>query len=896
MSRLSVVLRIARRDARRAKGRSALVVAMIALPVLGVGAADVLYRSFELSPAQKATRILGTADALLSDSGQSSIRQLPGLAGSGYAGYDGSGAAGRTGPRPAVSTVLPTGSRVLPLSGTGARVFAPDGLASTDVEALDVPLDDPLTQGMYARRTGRVPRGPDEVVLSRSLADRFGVGLGDRLGVAVDPFVARGTDGAGATRGPSRPRTIVGLVDRPDATNSRFVVVASGSLADREPFSWLVDVPGQLTWQDVEVANGAGFQLLPKADVLGQPPLPREVAELTGTVLTAVTLVVGMALLEVVLLAGPAFAVGVKRQTRELALLSASGAERREVRRTVLAGGAVLGVVGAVVGVVAGTGLALAGLPYAERLTSTLPGPFELRPLDLGAIVAVGVGTALLAALLPARAAARLDVVAALTGRRGTVRSRRSTPVLGLLAAAAGAALALEGARRRDVNTILAGSAVAELGLVATTPFLVGLVSRLGSSLPLGPRLALRDAARNRGRTAPAVSAILAAVAGSVAVATYFASTDRYERDQYVAQAPAGAVRVYLGGRLETAAQQAAFALRQALPDHRVETVTAVGGGPLDTTFASVAPACGLQGDDQVLRFAGPLAAEEPGCRSSTYRNAAFGEMLVGDAALVGRLTGLPEDELDDVAAVLSRGGVVVAARSVRSDGQAGIVIEHPAVQGPPRQELVLLPAVAVTAGDLDATVVSPAAARRLGIPLHETGVLGTADHAPTAQQQDRAQAALAQLGLDGTMIIERGYVSSYGLPLLALLLGSAVIVLGASGIATGLAAADGRADLSTLAAVGASPRTRRTLAAFQSAVTAGLGTVLGALAGVVPAIAMLRALNNSAVLPGTAPLPHPIVLPWTNLLVTLVLVPLLAALAAALLTRSRLPMVRRLA
>jgi len=37
-------------------------------------------------------------------------------------------------------------------------------------------------------------------------------------------------------------------------------------------------------------------------------------------------------------------------------------------------------------------------------------------------------------------------------------------------------------------------------------------------------------------------------------------------------------------------------------------------------------------------------------------------------------------------------------------------------------------------------------------------------------------------------------------------------------------------------------------------------------------------------------------VLPWTNLLVTALVVPLLAAAVAALFTRSRLPMVRRLA
>ena len=41
---------------------------------------------------------------------------------------------------------------------------------------------------------------------------------------------------------------------------------------------------------------------------------------------------------------------------------------------------------------------------------------------------------------------------------------------------------------------------------------------------------------------------------------------------------------------------------------------------------------------------------------------------------------------------------------------------------------------------------------------------------------------------------------------------------------------------------------------------------------------------------------PYPLVLPWLNITSAVLVVPLLAAGAAALLTRSRLPMVRRLA
>lgn len=149
-------------------------------------------------------------------------------------------------------------------------------------------------------------------------------------------------------------------------------------------------------------------------------------------------LVIGMVLLEVVLLAGPAFAVGAKRQERVLALLAATGAERRDLRRTVLAGGLVLGVLGALVGVVAGTATAAAALTVLPRWTTEVPGPLEVRPLELLAVAGLGAATALAAALLPA-------VLAALTGRRGVRRASLRVPLIGLVAAAAGGAIALEG-------------------------------------------------------------------------------------------------------------------------------------------------------------------------------------------------------------------------------------------------------------------------------------------------------------------------------------------------------------------------------------------------------------------------------------------------------------------
>jgi putative ABC transport system permease protein len=117
---------------------------------------------------------------------------------------------------------------------------------------------------------------------------------------------------------------------------------------------------------------------------------------------------------------------------------------------------------------------------------------------------------------------------------------------------------------------------------------------------------------------------------------------------------------------------------------------------------------------------------------------------------------------------------------------------------------------------------------------------------------------------------------------------------LGAAAIATGLAAADGRADLTTLAAVGASPQVRRRLSMSQSGVIAGLGSLLGAAAGLGASISVLFALNQSSAGVWPAPTPYPITVPWLNLAVALLVVPAIAMLGSGLLTRSRLPIERR--
>ncbi|WP_049649999.1 FtsX-like permease family protein, partial [Kitasatospora sp. MY 5-36] len=140
------------------------------------------------------------------------------------------------------------------------------------------------------------------------------------------------------------------------------------------------------------------------------------------------------------------------------------------------------------------------------------------------------------------------------------------------------------------------------------------------------------------------------------------------------------------------------------------------------------------------------------------------------------------------------------------------------------------------------------------------------------------------------TLEVERGYQPTGDALSLALTGFAALVVLGAAGIATGLAAADSRQDQATLAAVGAPPRIRRSMAGLQCTLIALLGALLGAVNGFVPAVGLLKSRAS-----GFGAKPALITAPWGELLLIVLVLPVVAGLLAALLTRSRIPLGRRL-
>jgi putative ABC transport system permease protein len=163
----------------------------------------------------------------------------------------------------------------------------------------------------------------------------------------------------------------------------------------------------------------------------------------------------------------------------------------------------------------------------------------------------------------------------------------------------------------------------------------------------------------------------------------------------------------------------------------------------------------------------------------------------------------------------------------------------------------------------------------------------------PTTAEEDRTNDVMQ--AVSAYPYIERGVSNETDPRLWILIVAAVAITIGAAAVGTGLAAADGRADLSTLAAVGASPSVRRGLSLSQSGVITVLGSVLGTAVGLGTAIAVITSLNQRYIEFWPGPEPLPVVVPWVSLAIALIGAPAVAILGAGLLTRSRLPIERRL-
>lgn len=470
--RFALPLRLARRELRRRPGRTALVALLVAVPVAGMVLATVSLRTGQYTPAKAWERANGQADAV---------------------GDIGVG--------------LPAGSRAIVVSYAFFRARTTDG-ASSDLRLSDLPLRDPMAAGIYDLAAGRAPTGTGEVALSRGAAQGLEVALGDDL----------------VLERPSVTFAVVGLIERRDCLSCPYAVVAPGEVPVELPgqegyrAEVLADLPDGLTPAERET-------LLDQALAVYEAPSEAEGVSPDDDQSVEWSLVIGALVLTVVgIVISAAFAVGARRQLVTIGQLSASGTPPRTVRAALVLQGTITGLLGGLVGLAIGAAALVGGRGRFERLLDERIPHYDVSMRDVALALLLGMMASTVAALIPARTAARIPTLAALAGRRPVAPVSRRLVAGGVVAVAGGLALlglAVFGSRGGADGSVwvlvaIVGGVSELLGACAIAPAVVAHLEPLARRLRGALRLGARSLARNRARTGAVVSAV--AASGALAI------------------------------------------------------------------------------------------------------------------------------------------------------------------------------------------------------------------------------------------------------------------------------------------------------------------------------------------------------------------------------------------
>lgn len=363
--------------------------------------------------------------------------------------------------------------------------------------------------------SGRAPAGPGEVAVNEGAAHRGSLHVGDRVTVVT------------ANSGPIAA-TISGVY-RTDIETGGYVGVR---FTEAEALRLFTD-GDHVSAVNVAARGGTSEQAL-TARIARLLPSTLEArtgtqvrADATARITTALSFVnyILLAFGFIAMIVGTfiiynTFSMIVAQRLRELALLRAIGADRRQVRRSVLLEAGVIGVVGSALGLAAGVGLAYGLHALLDALDLGLPsGGLVLSPRTVVVAVAVGTVVTLFSAYAPARRAGRIPPVAAMreefaSASPATLRRRTrlgaAVLVLGGLATGAGTASGSTGSGAALIGLGLVGATV---GALLLSPLLADwIITPLGRLVgrPFGAvgRLARTNAVRNPRRTAATAFAL----------------------------------------------------------------------------------------------------------------------------------------------------------------------------------------------------------------------------------------------------------------------------------------------------------------------------------------------------------------------------------------------------
>ncbi|WP_413809058.1 ABC transporter permease [Streptomyces sp. OE57] len=366
----------------------------------------------------------------------------------------------------------------------------------------------------YNMTEGRAPKAAGEIALDSRTAERGHYKAGDSIRVSVD--------------GPVRTEKVVGVFTTDDGN-----VAAGGTLAlyDTATAQKLFGKPGQFDEIDVKAAAGTSQsalkssvdKILPEqAKATTAKKLAKDQAkaieESMSSMQTAMLVFAGIALFVGIFIIVNTFTMLVAQRTKELALMRAVGATRRQVTRSVLIEATVVGAVAAVVGLAAGVGIGAVLRSVLNSTGANVPdGPLIVAPTTVLASVVVGVVVTVLSAWLPGRRAAKIPPVAAMNSVHAapTTRGLVVRNTIGAILAAAGAALVVAGAGMGGdgQGPMAFGAAVLVIGVFVLTPLLsrplIAAASPVLRIFGMPGKLARQNAVRNPRRTAATASALM---------------------------------------------------------------------------------------------------------------------------------------------------------------------------------------------------------------------------------------------------------------------------------------------------------------------------------------------------------------------------------------------------
>jgi len=362
--------------------------------------------------------------------------------------------------------------------------------------------------------SGRPPRAPDEIVINKGMASTSGYRVGDTAPVL--------------SQQPTSTYKIVGVFAQPGGKPSLGGETMIGfQLATARK---VVGIPEGFTEIDIAAAPGVSQEVLrdrvakvlpAKAEAVTGKKLAaeqsNEIKEAIGFLSTFLLVFAAVALFVGAFIIFNTFGMLVAQRTRELALLRALGASRRQVTRAVLVEAVVVGTIASAIGLGLGVLVAIGLREIFAVFGAGLPtGPLVFAPRTVVAAFTVGIIVTAVAAVFPARRASSVAPMAALRDAATPDRSLRRQTIIGaavLVLGSVGVGLGLTGS---GLQILGAGALFSFVGVAMLSPLVSRPVARLlGAPFQrrIPGRLGRTNTLRNPRRTASTAAALMIGLA-----------------------------------------------------------------------------------------------------------------------------------------------------------------------------------------------------------------------------------------------------------------------------------------------------------------------------------------------------------------------------------------------